>query len=594
MAARDPDDAELALSLALLQIRLQKFDAAQNLLHHLRTVQPDSIPVAAALTELQIRQTDYDAALRICDEMVQKHANTAAYILRGQTFVAAGQIERAQKDFDQAVVLEPDNPRTWLAASEFNRITDRIEQAISAMDKALALDPDNFDMQKRMIALLLSSTQPNRVQRAEQLLETTRSAAPSDTELQLYQIRCLLLKNDPPAIENAQQMLLTVTEEHPKMIVAWVLLSDIYLNQGMVGKAMETVLQGLAYGPTSTPLLLVKARIEASQSPATALSTLTLLHEREPDNSDIVLELAKTYTAAQQYEDSIRLTETYLEQNADTANDNIRLQHAIALSRNGQPQQSQQVFDALYQTSPDTSMVLFAETDLLIANRQWNALEARLTPRFEGLGHHADADVIIRKLLENAEAPSLALAEKLITGMLKHNPDSPEANKAMALLLQIKGATAKSAELYSRVLENNPDDLIAINNLAWILCEQQGDYQKALKLAEHGLRKTPDYPDLIDTRGMIYYRMSEYQKALRDFSRCAEMYPDNSAAMGVTHFHLARAFAALEQPDRAIENLKQCLDFNQKYGGLSGSESEEAQGLLDTLSQKGKRATYAY
>ena len=56
-----------------------------------------------------------------------------------------------------------------------------------------------------------------------------------------------------------------------------------------------------------------------------------------------------------------------------------------------------------------------------------------------------------------------------------------------------------------------------VNNLAWIMCEHEGQYEEALELAQQGLKVSPEYADLIDTRGVIYYRSGEYQKAVEDF-----------------------------------------------------------------------------
>jgi tetratricopeptide (TPR) repeat protein len=221
---------------------------------------------------------------------------------------------------------------------------------------------------------------------------------------------------------------------------------------------------------------------------------------------------------------------------------------------------------------------------VLIENRQWDALRQRLTALFERNAVSVDAaENVVNQLFMAASAPALQIADTLIHQMLQQQPESPVMNKALAILYQMRGMTSQCAEIYARVLESNPDDLVAINNLAWIICEEHNDYQKALALAQRGLQTTPDYADLLDTRGVIYYRMSEYQKAVRDFSRCAELYPENSASMGITRYHLGKTFAALGQTDRAIDNLTYCLDAGRKYGGLSGSQMQEAQKLLEKL-----------
>ena len=61
----------------------------------------------------------------------------------------------------------------------------------------------------------------------------------------------------------------------------------------------------------------------------------------------------------------------------------------------------------------------------------------------------------------------------------------------LAILLQINGRPNESAALYQKVLALEPDNVIIINNLAWIMCETQGKYQQALDLAQTGLKLEP-------------------------------------------------------------------------------------------------------
>ena len=115
--------------------------------------------------------------------------------------------------------------------------------------------------------------------------------------------------------------------------------------------------------------------------------------------------------------------------------------------------------------------------------------------------------------------------------------------------------------------------------------DQQGQYQQALQLVRQGLQKAPDYADLIDTRGVIYYRLGEYNKALRDFTQCINLYPARAPSIVASYFHLGRALISLGQKDEAIESLKKTLDLNTKIGNLSAGDFTEAQRLLEELSQ---------
>jgi tetratricopeptide (TPR) repeat protein len=157
----------------------------------------------------------------------------------------------------------------------------------------------------------------------------------------------------------------------------------------------------------------------------------------------------------------------------------------------------------------------------------------------------------------------------------------------LGVLLQTAGRSAEAAKLYERVLELQADNLIAINNLAWILCEEQGRPKEAIELAERGLAKAPDYVDLIDTRGMAYYRLKQYDKAAQDFKKCVRLYPSRVPAIVTSYFHLGRCLAELGEKAQAIEQLNKALESNKELGGLSGVEITEVHRLLAQLSGGG-------
>ena len=167
--------------------------------------------------------------------------------------------------------------------------------------------------------------------------------------------------------------------------------------------------------------------------------------------------------------------------------------------------------------------------------------------------------------------------------IIKDHSDSTKAISVLAILLQISGRPEESAQLYERLLELEPDNIIAMNNLAWIICEVQGKPQEALDLAQRGLKIAPNYYDLIDTRGVIYYRLGEFDKAIRDFSECIKLYPGITPSSIGTRFYLARALAKLGQKDETVESLKKALELNTEIGGLSEIEHAYAQDLIKKL-----------
>jgi tetratricopeptide (TPR) repeat protein len=155
----------------------------------------------------------------------------------------------------------------------------------------------------------------------------------------------------------------------------------------------------------------------------------------------------------------------------------------------------------------------------------------------------------------------------------------------LAILLEMTGRSDESAELYQRLIELAPENLIAINNLAWILSEKKGQYQQALELAQKGLKLAPNYIDLVETRGVVFYRMGELTKSIDDLTRCIELYPVSSPQYIAASFHLARALNQIGKKDEALKYLSQALDSEGKTTALSTTELNEAKHLLIKLQE---------
>jgi len=582
----DPNNQSACLSLALLKIQQGDYELASNLLDRLKNLSPNSLPVTAAQIQLYIRQGNTSEALRISDEMVKNLNNASAYILRARTYATLGQTDKAQKDLDHVVSIEPDNIEVWVSRSDFFLSTGKLRNASSDIKQALSLDPDNVQLQKRAIPLFLASGDPDMIKEGKTLLKKGLASNPEDIQFRLLEARCLLAEGTAPAMENAKQILQKITEEQPENTQAWVLLGDIAIKQGQPGKAMEAALGGLAYGPNNKSLLLLKAQVEAAKSPVLAIPTLKLLHELDPADLDTVVVMANTYIEAGEPQKAVSLLREQLTVCKGSKRRKCNIALAIALYKNGDKDQAQKEFESLLKSETDNPDVLLAQVQLLKDERDFSGLNEKVVNWYREHPDDSGTPVAVATdimLLEDGQAGKTA--EEILRMVINDHSDSTDAMRSLAILLQINGQTAESAKLYEQILELEPDNVVAINNLAWIICEVQGKPQEALELAQRGMKIDPNYYDLIDTRGVIYYRLGQYDNAVRDFSKCIRLYPGVTPSKISTRFYLARALNELGQKDKAIEYLNEALELNSQYGGLSTADLAQAQRLLKELKE---------
>ena len=586
LLVNDPNNQAACLSLALLKIRQDDYDQASKLLDKLKLVNPNSLAVNAAQIQLNIHQGKKEEALRISDEIVKNLNNASAFILRARTYATLRQADKAIKDLDHAVSIEPDNVEVWAARSDFYRSVGQIKSASADIKRALSLDPNNLQLQKRAIPLFLASGDIDMIHEGKAILEKALESDANDIQFRLLKARTELVEGTTPAIENAKQILQTITEDQPENAEAWVLLGEIEINQGQPGKAMEAALGGLAYGPENKSLLLLKARAEAAKSPILAIPTLKLLHGLDPNDLDTVLLMANTYIMAGEPKKAVDLLTEQLSICGISERRKCDNALAVALYKSGDKTAAQKEFDSLLESEPNDPVPLLAQVQLLKDDKDWANLSEKVVDWY---GKHPRDNstpvTVASSLMQIDDSQARKTAEEILRMVIKDNSDSTKAMMNLAILLQISDRSTESAQLYERVLELEPDNVIAVNNLAWIICEVQGKPKEALELALRGSKIAPNYYDLIDTRGVIYYRLGEFDKAVRDFNECIKLYPDITPSSISTRFYLARALIKLGQKDEAIRYLKEALELNNQKGGLSMADLAEAQSLLKQIQE---------
>lgn len=590
LIARNPNDKDAVLSLAILKMRQSKFNEADQLLGKLRTMDPDAFSVIIAQVQSDILQNKAEEAIKLCDEAVARLNNLDAYILRSRTFATLNQPDKAIKDLDHVVAVEPDNVNVWVARSDFYRSVGQPDKASADINHALSLAPDNLGVQKRAISLFLTSGNSDAIQQGRALLDKALEANPDDVELQMTKARLLIAEGTAPAIANAAERLQKITENQPRIDEAWVLLGNLLLRQGQSSKAMDVVLRGLVNNPINKPLLLLKASVEAGQSPALAIPTLKGLLDMDPNNLEVAVNLANAYVEAKEPEKAVTLLREQLNMCGDTASrQRCNAALAVALFRDGKKDEAEKILTSLSELNPDDNRVLFVQISLLREKGQYADILSKAREWFERHPQDVRTPVAVAEGLMAAgdgNKDAIETAEKILRMVIAKMPDNTMAIQSLAIVLQIAGRNSEAASLNQRLIEIDPSNVVAMNNLAWVLCEEQGKYQETIELADKGLKIAPQYVDLMDTRGVAYYRLGKYDKAIEDFTACLKLYPVGASGRISSYFHLARAFAAAGEKTKAVEYLNETLNIQNQSGGLSPKDLDEAQRLLKGLSKE--------
>lgn len=559
LVREDPNDSSFSFYLVLTLMGEEKFDEAQTLLDELKAKTPGSLAMVVTQVRLHIKQGHAEEAIRLCDETVANLGNAFAYMLRAGVYGALEQNDKALEDFNRAIEMAPDNADVWMARGYFYlRPLGRIRDAVEDAKEALELAPDSLSVQRRAIFILLASGDSSLVRQADELLDKALASEPADIQLRLFKARVLLFQGTAVSAQRARQLLQEITSEKPRLAEAWELSGRLELQQGQPGRAVDVVSRGMTHCDEDTAgyrgLLLFKAEAEARRLPKLAVPTLKAWVDSHPDDTDAIVQLADVYIRADQSQQAIELMRRHLADVTDpTARRRCEATLAVALYKNGETEKADVLVEALTQVAPDD-----VATPVMIAGA----------------------------LAMGRDPAALRTAEEILRATLERHPKSLPALSLLAMVVQSTGRQDESVALNRRILELNPNNVVAINNLAWILCEEQGQHQQALELAERGMKLAPEYADLLDTRGVAHYRLGHFAEAVDDFRRCLNLFPAGSPSSTVSRFHLARAYAEMGRKTQAAQQLKEALDRHDRIGGLSPENLGDAKLLLEQL-QKG-------
>ena len=94
-------------------------------------------------------------------------------------------------------------------------------------------------------------------------------------------------------------------------------------------------------------------------------------------------------------------------------------------------------------------------------------------------------------------------------------PQSRNTKHNLALIYDSTGDWVESDKLYIDLISTDSTDAQAYNNYAYSLVERDRDFEFALELAQNAIRLEPKSAAYLDTIGWIYFKMNNFDEALR-------------------------------------------------------------------------------
>jgi tetratricopeptide (TPR) repeat protein len=137
-------------------------------------------------------------------------------------------------------------------------------------------------------------------------------------------------------------------------------------------------------------------------------------------------------------------------------------------------------------------------------------------------------------------------------------PDNIIVLSTLAEVLDAAGHATEAKQVYEAALKLDQNNGVALNNLAFLMAENNGDLDDALTKAQRAKQLLPNLMEVSDTLGWIYLKKNLSENAIEIFKDLVSKQPNQSTF----HYHLAMALSQKGDRSRALEQLKEALKYN--------------------------------
>src|SRR5207253_903230 len=95
----------------------------------------------------------------------------------------------------------------------------------------------------------------------------------------------------------------------------------------------------------------------------------------------------------------------------------------------------------------------------------------------------------------------------------------------LADLRDLEGRLPEAEALYRQVLDRQPRNVVALNNLSWMLAQKPDRSAEALPLIDRAIETSGPVAELLDTRSTVYLALGRGDRAVADLEAATQDAP---------------------------------------------------------------------
>jgi putative PEP-CTERM system TPR-repeat lipoprotein len=550
-------------------------DKAEAILRERVQNEPKSPVAVENLANFLARQNRPDEGEAILRQAVQnKRDFPSGDEMLGDFYFRSRKWDQALQQYQAGVTDDPKNALHYQERIiQVYRISGRPDEAVALARKVSAGNPKDAATNELYASLLLQTGLKKDASRSLSELQALVKNNPTNPVLHVDLATAYFGLND---MDKSLGEALEASRQAPKAIPPRIIAARIYEDRGEHGKALEQTDVILAAEPRNPEARLVRARaLVGINEGEKAQPELEALVNEFPNLPDPRLELATLYLGQKQYDKAAQEFDHVWKSTPPDNRGFVGLQsvklaqgHADDAIRAMQDVVSKnpKILGYRYQLAnfEATAGTQLVGSDSNRANQLFQQAADNYKEILKTTTNSTDVWLRLGTLQRQLGQFDAALASfEQASNASPRNP-GPILNQAM--LLEALGKPKEAIDAYNKVLGVDPQNALAMNNLAFLNAETGTNLDQAMTYAERAKKQFPNNADITDTLGYVYYQKNLNNEALRIFRQIVQDHPQNPTF----HFHLAMALlkegdkdGARLEAEKALKNTSQPAQQNK-------------------------------
>jgi len=476
-----------------------------------------------------LQNQDYEAAIAAAKAYRLRNPGSMTPLnLLGRVYQQAGQHDNARKSFEEVLKKDASDPGANHNLAQIAASKGDLKSSRQYYQNILK---EREDFLPALIQLALLDAREGNGPAVVKQLEHARTAHPKSLEPRMLLARYHLSASRP---EKVAALFADMDEEQKNVpqVLELVALAQLTMNEH--GDAQYTLEQLMKTSPESAALhhMMAQAASGAGQSKRSveALNNALEFDENYLPSRIALARIALRTEDIPEFDRHLKKLEELAPENPE-----VLLLRAAAAKRDGDGTKAVKFAEQAFETAPATATLL------------------ALSLHKESLGNKEEA---------------LALYQQ----WLDEHPEDIAVRLVIANRLGVANRETEARLQYEEVVRIDEDNVLALNNLAWYIRDE--DPEKALVYARRASTLEKESSAVLDTLAVVEYTNKQYVQAKRSVQRALKLTPNNPSM----RYHKAMILAALEDNANALKILDDLYEAAAEF-----PEMEDAKQLRMSL-----------